>query len=528
MRNYLRECKDTMKISAENATRPKLSMKYADGALRITRTPGRQNTRNTVSLDDLIEPKYLSAAMIYSYFIEPGYLFERFLPLKTGYHLYRPHVPIYIGRDLSMDGVGQEFGGFTTTKPTTADFENAVECAQAGYREMYGDNFHPFYPKMTGGGCAHSKFMILVYPDFLRVAITSANLMKLDVVRGDNMWYIQDFPRRAKDDESEQARTGRAFQADLRKHVEELACPTAFTKAHLDGAFDFSAAKVYLVTSKPGTFSKDRASDYGQLKLRDIVRRKIFKKFSKANPPPKLSFEICVGSVGHLQTQDVVKNFLESCTGNLQKSIEGKPKLKMIFPTVDDVENSTLGRAGANNISCHMDWRKLEEKNAEYLKDVFYHYYSKDRGCLFHTKSILALHADAPKATPLYMYLGSANFSTNAWGAVKPEKRLGVQATGITERLEGIGNFECGVVIKGWHIAGMLETGKWEDIVPYERPTEAMRYKDGEWPWKLTYADMQGTAGGPSAPDADEMPCSVMDLVRVLSKKKVLHLRGEA
>jgi hypothetical protein len=76
MRNYLRKCEDTMKISAENATRPKLSMKYADGALRITRTPGRQSTRNTVSLDDLIEPKYLSAAMIYSYFIEPGYLFE--------------------------------------------------------------------------------------------------------------------------------------------------------------------------------------------------------------------------------------------------------------------------------------------------------------------------------------------------------------------------------------------------------------------------------------------------------------------
>jgi hypothetical protein len=27
-----------------------------------------------------------------------------------------------------------------------------------------------------GSGCAHSKIMVLIYPDFLRVVITSANL----------------------------------------------------------------------------------------------------------------------------------------------------------------------------------------------------------------------------------------------------------------------------------------------------------------------------------------------------------------
>jgi hypothetical protein len=42
-----------------------------------------------------------------------------------------------------MDGVGQEFGGFTTTKPTTADFEHVVECAQAGYRDICQFSSHP-------------------------------------------------------------------------------------------------------------------------------------------------------------------------------------------------------------------------------------------------------------------------------------------------------------------------------------------------------------------------------------------------
>lgn len=89
-------------------------------------------------------------------------------------------------------------------------------------------------------------------------------------------------------------------------------------------------------------------------------------------------------------------------------------------------------------------------------------------------KSILALHADAPKRTPLYMYMGSANFSAAAWGTVMPELRNGVVAKTLAiKRLAGVKNFECGVVIRGRDIAGMLETGNWEDIVPYVRPKEA-------------------------------------------------------
>jgi hypothetical protein len=71
---------------------------------------------------------------------------------------------------------------------------------------------------------------------------------------------------------------------------------------------------------------------------------------------------------------------------------------------------------GATNISCHIDWKSLASKSAEYLQQVFYHYHSKDARHLFHLKSILALRADAPTETPLYMYMGSANFSAGAWG----------------------------------------------------------------------------------------------------------------
>ncbi|KAJ7096868.1 hypothetical protein C8R44DRAFT_889466 [Mycena epipterygia] len=205
--------------------------------------------------------------------------------------------------------------------------------------------------------------------------------------------------------------------------------------------FDFSAAKAYLVTSKPGTASKDDAEQYGQLRLRRIVRDKILKHFTEV---PKMVFEVCVGSVGHLEAEDFVKNLLESCAGGVPKSKENKLALKMVFPTRSDVERSNLGKDGASNISSHIVWESLPEC----LKDTFYHYQSKDPGWLFHMKNILALHADKPDAPPLVVGMGALL------------------------KVEDLANFECGVVIKGRDIVGMLETSHWQDIVPYRRPSE--------------------------------------------------------
>ncbi|KAJ7831482.1 hypothetical protein B0H13DRAFT_2431596 [Mycena leptocephala] len=173
-----------------NLARPPLPMKYASGALRFTRTPGRQRTPNTISLDDLIHPEDLSSALVYSFFIEDPYLFA-FFPFKTSRH-HRPYVNVYVGRDIAMDAGGKQFAGCKpkTKRPKPGDFDRVVKSAKKGYREQYDNNFHAFYPKLNSG-CAHSKIMLLVYPDFMRVVIASANLMQCDTVYGDNHWYIQ-------------------------------------------------------------------------------------------------------------------------------------------------------------------------------------------------------------------------------------------------------------------------------------------------------------------------------------------------
>ncbi|KAJ7754374.1 tyrosyl-DNA phosphodiesterase-domain-containing protein [Mycena maculata] len=526
---------------SQNRAVAEIPKRYKGGALRLTRTPGRGPV-NTVTLGDLIvHPDELCSAFVFSFFIENDLLFQarhhrtarpffltpvQFFPFKTNTSPGRPHCLVYVGRDMSLDGVGKAFAKIKTKRPRRADFPRAIEEAQAGYREQYGDNFRAFYPILTGG-CAHSKMLVLIYPGFLRFVITSANLMTCDVIDGDNHWFIQDFPRLDPKDAPLYTKT--PFEAELSNHLKALGCPVSFRDMYLTSSvFDFSGVKAHLVTSQPGNFSGEKARDYGQLRLCRVVRNKILKYYKKE--VPRMTFEVCTGSIGHLENEGVVQNLLASCAGERQEWLEGAPPLKIVFPTLQDVQKSKCLVAEAGNIGSHITWGALEEKEAEYLKTVFHHYKSKDKWRLFHMKLILALHTDAPKEEPpLYMYMGSANFSVAAWGTVHDEGRTSkIGATGEVLRLAGVRNYECGVVVKGGDIAGMLGTDDWSDIVPHVRLTKANRYGEGEHPFRRSKYNTEGALDGEDSDDEgeDDRLEEVMQIVEILCRSTVLRLIG--
>lgn len=58
-----------------------LPIAYPNGALRITRTPGRKDAKNCVNLRDVIHKDQLESACIYSFFIAEEELYEH-LPLS--------------------------------------------------------------------------------------------------------------------------------------------------------------------------------------------------------------------------------------------------------------------------------------------------------------------------------------------------------------------------------------------------------------------------------------------------------------
>ncbi|KAJ7291566.1 tyrosyl-DNA phosphodiesterase-domain-containing protein [Mycena rebaudengoi] len=508
---------NVMKEATSTSASP---MKYKGGALRLTRTPGRSRV-NTVTLGDLIDPLELRAAFVFAYCIGNECVFQH-LPLKTSPN-FRPHCPVYIGRDLSLDTEGKEFAHSGPRLPDARkEFDRVVRCAREGYQQKYGENFHAVYPYMTGG-CAHSKLMVLIYPGFLRLVITSANLIDIDVELGDNSWFIQDFPSLP---EPNPAYKQTEFEKHLVGHLADLQCPKDFLDRYFAvGLHDFSSAKVYLVTSKRGSFSGRQAELYGQLRLSRIISRKILRKFKTDAEIPKMTFEVCVGSIGHLETAGMLKTLLDSCAGNRQESIEGKPAIKLVFPTLADVKKTRFGVAGASIISSHITWYGLPADSFLRDNEIWHHYISNDRGCGFHLKSILALHDGEPEKTPLFYCTGSHNFSANAWGAVMTEKRAKEQSDGHLFRLKNVQNLECSVVVKGDDISKMLETDNWEDIVPYQRPSAANQYKLGEIPFKFSKKYLEpGFDGGYESENADASTDKMIQPYQFLSPRTTADL----
>lgn len=56
-------------------------MAFPNGALRMTRTPGRKDQKNCINLGDLIHKDHLVSACIYAFYIARNELF-RHLPLS--------------------------------------------------------------------------------------------------------------------------------------------------------------------------------------------------------------------------------------------------------------------------------------------------------------------------------------------------------------------------------------------------------------------------------------------------------------
>ncbi|KAF8847027.1 phospholipase D/nuclease [Acephala macrosclerotiorum] len=494
----------SLAVQPSSISSSKITMTYPNGGIRITRTPGRQTTKNCVNLKDLIDKQHLISACVFSFFIANEELFP-YLPLSHSSNA----VPIYIGRDANQDPtarIASSQAGITfkgKTKLSAKQLESISPNLCRLHSHRYGKNFHAFYAWCSGS--SHSKILLLVYPDFLRLVITSCNMMDIDTLLGDNHWYIHDLPKLPS-----RAQHGLSpFEIDLLAHLQALGTPDAFV-ASVRGMYDYSTVKVHLVTSIPGVCSGVKAEKHGLLRLRRVVQdlnlRSTHNEIEGAetrslvdteafgdderdddldapqstirplfrSPPGKGTFdkdrqdslcnkeelrlEVCTASIGDLSGK-WLHGFHSCALGRKTIEVAGKgcdvPDLRLFYPTVGDVKGAyQSAQRGASNIGCHTrPW----EMAPDVIKNLFHHYKSKDTGRLFHQKLIIAYSLRDTTAPPNYIYVGSANLSQSAWGALQQDKK-GNETT-CNVKLVKCTNFECGVVVPGHLIVGLLEPG---------------------------------------------------------------------
>jgi len=347
------------------------------------------------------------------------------------------------------------------------------------YSTLYGKNYHAFYAWSPGS--SHSKILLLVYPDFLRLVVTSCNMMDIDTALGDNHWYIHDLRKLSSRATSEPS----SFEAGFLAHLQALGTPDVFLDS-IRGMYDYSTVKVHLVTSVPGVCAGIKAEKHGLLRLRHVIQALDLKLPEKESD--ELRLEICAASIGNLSAK-WLNGFNDCALGQETIGVAGEgcavPDLRLIYPSVGDVKKAhNSAQDAASNIGCHIrPWDNAPDG----IKNIFHHYESKDTGRLFHQKLILAYNPRNTNAPPYYIYVGSANLSQSAWGALEQDKK-GNEATCNT-KLVKLNNFECGVVVPGHLIEGLLEPGteSWQSgIVPYVQTGK--RYNlPKDRPWNGTF-----------------------------------------
>ncbi|KAI1296097.1 hypothetical protein EDD11_007535 [Mortierella claussenii] len=307
------------------------------------------------------------------------------------------------------------------------------------------------HPPLNGFGTFHPKLMLLFYPTFCRVVVSSANLVEHDWQQLVNTVFVQDFlllPAvvNSPEDMGE-------FGAALHNYLKVMTVPDKILSVLM--AVDFSRAKIHLIPSVQGSFPVASEHTYGAAQLAKVMQ-------SRVSLNQDMEIEYQTSSLGKL-TLRFLSEFYRASKGHPVRARtrlnddERMPPIKVVFPTERHVQSSRLGELGAGTI-CFQDQYWLDPT---YPRRVMHDFECVGglRGSLMHTKLVIARSIEAPntigntvacqkqsgeaRKCAGWFYVGSANFTESAWGSVTSKKAASTKPGGLHITMR---NWELGIV----------------------------------------------------------------------------------
>ncbi|KAG0662233.1 hypothetical protein C6P46_003419 [Rhodotorula mucilaginosa] len=419
------------------SSQSKLSQRFWDGAVK--RVPNDYVPDDeSFSFGDLIGPRQtLETAVVSAFCLDPLWVASHF-PEETPLLLVMPRGP------------GDTLPGF----------------APFGVK---GNTFRAVPPTrlQQGAGVMHTKLMLYIHHDFLRIVIPTANAISYDWSIIDNAFYIHDFPLLAEHAE---------FSADGGEELGTLnplenPTHTQFSRSFIQVCIKLAVPQLFVSRAKLYDFSRS-----GDVRLVHSIQglhpRAEYNKggglAALARAVDSLGFatgghweiEATGSSIGRYSNNWLAQmlgaasgihpsSYFRSGNGNqIPAQIPATPPrqasrlpIKIIFPTEDEILS---GRGGANGRLSRVTFLGL-------------HKYSSGEA----------------SAHEGWMYLGSHNFTPAAWG------RLENSASGPQLKIT---NYELGVVLPiRAKSAEELQT-KADALVTYRRPL--VKYGPDERPWQ--------------------------------------------
>ncbi|TYJ12942.1 hypothetical protein E1A91_A10G016300v1 [Gossypium mustelinum] len=264
-------------------------------------------------------------------------------------------------------------------------------------------------------GTHHSKAMLLVYPQGVRVIVHTANLIYVDWNNKSQGLWMQDFPWK---DQSNSTK-GCGFENDLVDYLSTLKWPEftanlpSLGNFNINSAFfkkfDYSEAKVRLIASVPGYHTGSNLKKWGHMKLRTVLQDSVFDREFQRSP---LVYQF--SSLGSLDEKWMAELASSMSSGYSEdKTPLGIGESLIIWPTVEDVRCSLEGYAAGNAIPSPL-------KNVErgFLKKYWAKWKASHTGrcrAMPHIKTYTRYKGQ----NLAWFLLTSANLSKAAWGALQ-------------------------------------------------------------------------------------------------------------
>ncbi|XP_055291910.1 tyrosyl-DNA phosphodiesterase 1 isoform X3 [Moschus berezovskii] len=343
-------------------------------------------------------------------------------------------------------------------------------------------------------GTHHTKMMLLLYEEGLRVVIHTSNLIREDWhQKTQGIWLSPLYPRIVHGT----PRSGESathFKADLISYL--AAYNAGPLKEWIDTIqeHDLSETNVYLIASTPGRFQGNQKDNWGHFRLRKLLKEHA-SPIPKAESWPVIGQFSSIGSMGADESKWLCSEFKESLVtlGRESRTLGSAVPLHLIYPSVENVRTSLEGYPAGGSLPYSI--QTAEKQN--WLHSYFHKWSADTSGrsnAMPHIKTYMRPSPDFSQIA--WFLVTSANLSKAAWGALE---KNGTQLM--------IRSYELGVLflpsafgldsfkVKQKFFSGSSQEPTASFPVPYDLPPELYGDRDRPWIWNIPYVKAPDTHG---------------------------------
>ncbi|XP_039238739.1 tyrosyl-DNA phosphodiesterase 1 isoform X2 [Pipra filicauda] len=268
-------------------------------------------------------------------------------------------------------------------------------------------------------GTHHTKMMLLLYEEGLRVVIHTSNLIAEDWhQKTQGIWLSPLYPRLPKGETGSSGESETNFKSDLISYLMAYNSPILKEWIDLIQEHDLSETRVYLLGSTPGRYQGSDKEKWGHLRLRKLLKEHALSIPAQESWPLVGQFS-SIGSMGADGSKWLCSEFQESLVAagsGVTPFLKCDVPIHLVYPTVNNVRQSLEGYPAGGSLPYSIQTAQKQL----WLHSYFHKWSAEVSGrtrAIPHIKTYMRLSPDFQKIA--WFLVTSANLSKAAWGALE-------------------------------------------------------------------------------------------------------------